>query len=125
MPNTITMPTITMDMATNLPINTTTLQTLSTTNIITTPQSLITQKPLNNNNNNYNDYNIGMMLKGSNNTGNLNDFLAKNTLLGNNLYISPMNQTGIVGDAYNDNLFETNKNKKFINSTFTPMINLS
>ena len=41
-----------------------------------------------------------MMLKGSNNTGNLNDFLAKNTLLGNNLYISPMNQTGLVEDDY-------------------------
>jgi hypothetical protein len=48
------------------------------------------------------------MLKGSNNTRNLNDFLAKNTLMGNNLYISPMTQKGIVGDNYNRNvLFKT------------------
>ena len=51
-----------------------------------------------------------MMLKGSNNTRNLNDFLAKKTLMGNNLYISPMNQTGLglVGNNYNRNgLFKT------------------
>ena len=66
-----------------------------------------------------------MMLKGSNNTGNLNDFLAKNTLLGNNLYISPMNKSGLVGDDYEDHIFDKNKkNNKIIDSTFTPMIQL-
>jgi len=65
-----------------------------------------------------------MMLKGSNNTGNLNDFLAKNTLLGNNLYISPMNQTGLDGDYYEDNIFDNNEKNKIIDSTFTPMIQL-
>ena len=111
-PTTTTLPPTT----TTLPPTTTTPSTI--TNLMTTINPSITQEQLNND---YNDYNIGMMLKGSNNTGNLNDFLAKNTLLGNNLYISPMNQSGIVGDAYNDNLFEQNK---IIDSTFTPMINL-
>ena len=78
----------------------------------------ITQEPLNNN---YDDYNIGMMLKGNNNTGNLNDFIAKNTLLGNNLYISLMNETGIIEDDYKDS---KNKKNKIIDSTFTPMIQL-
>ena len=35
------------------------------------------------------DYNIGIMLKGIANKNNLNDFISKNKLLGNNLYISP------------------------------------
>jgi len=87
----------------------------------TTTIPKITQKPLNNN---YDDYNIGMMLKGSNNTGNLNDFIAKNTLLGNNLYISPMNQSGIVGDDYGNKQFKKNNENKIIDSTFTPMIQL-
>jgi len=65
-----------------------------------------------------------MMLKGSNNTGNLNDFLAKNTLLGNNLYISPMSQSGLVGDDYEDHIFNKTKKNKIIDSTFTPMIHL-
>jgi len=65
-----------------------------------------------------------MMLKGSNNTGNLNDFIAKNTLLGNNLYISPMNQTGLIGDNHENDIFKKNKKNKIIDSTFTPMIQL-
>jgi len=35
------------------------------------------------------DYNIGIMLKGIANKNNLNNFISKNKLLGNNLYISP------------------------------------
>ena len=35
-----------------------------------------------------------------------------------------MNQTGIVGDDYNDNLFDKHKNNKTIYSTFTLMIKL-
>ena len=76
------------------------------------------------NNNKYDDYNIGMMLKGTNNKNNLNDFIAKNTLLGNNLYISPMTQSGIDGDDYNNQFNKPNKNKN-IDSTFTPMIKLN
>ena len=56
-----------------------------------------------NNNNKYNDYNIGMMLKGNGNKYNLNDLISKNTLLGTNLYISPMNQTGMIVDNYTHN----------------------
>ena len=88
---------------------------------ITTSIPTITQIPITNN---YDDYNIGMMLKGMNNKHNLNDFIAKNTLLGNNLYISPMNQTGIVGDNHENDIFKKTKKNKIIDSTFTPMIQL-
>jgi hypothetical protein len=88
----------------------------ATTTIPKTTQKSIT--------NNYDDYNIGMMLKGSNNTKNLNDFIAKNTLLGNNIYISPMNQLGVGSDNNEDDIFHKNKHKKIIDSTFTPMIQL-
>jgi len=88
---------------------------------------LQTQSNLNSNilanNDKYDDYNIGMMLKGNNNKHNLNDFIAKNTLLGNNLYISPMNQSGFNGNEYEDNIFK--KSHKNIDSTFTPMIALN
>jgi len=96
--------------------NATTTGVSATTTIPKTTQKSIT--------NNYDDYNIGMMLKGSNNTKNLNDFIAKNTLLGNNIYISPMNQLGVGSDNNEDDIFHKNKHKKIIDSTFTPMIQL-
>jgi len=70
-----------------------------------------------------NDFNIGMMLKGSNNEGNLNDFLSKNTMLGNDIYISP---NGISGSGFdmNDDFFEESSNNKLIDSSFYPMIDL-
>ena len=70
-----------------------------------------------------NDFNIGMMLKGSNNEGNLNDFLSKNTMLGNDIYISP---NGISGSGFdmNDDFFEESSNNKLIDSSFYPMIEL-
>ena len=95
-------------------VKATTSTVYTTTTGTSTTQPLITQKLLNynyNNNYNNNDYNIGMMLKGSNNKHNLNDFIAKNTLLGNNLYISPMNQTGIVGNNNEFNILKKNKKK--------------
>ena len=134
-PTTTTVPPTT----TTVPPTTTTVPFITTTHPSTTTNAAtttttthpsITQEPLNNyndNNDNYDDYNIGMMLKGSNNNGNLNEFLAKNTLMGNNLYISPMNQTGIVEDDYeqnNDIRFQNMHKNKLIDSTFTPMIHL-
>ena len=118
-----------------MPTPTTTSTTMNRSTPTTTPTSTPTPTTMNRStptttiaqntsNHNYSDYNIGMMLKGSNNTGNLNDFLAKNTLLGNNLYISPMNQSGFVGDDYEDNIFNKTKKNKIIDSTFTPMIHL-
>ena len=94
----------------------------TTTNVVaTTTIPKTTEKPITNK---YDDYTIDMMLKGSNNTGNLNDFIAKNTLLGNNLYISPMNQRGIVGDNHEDSIIKKIKKNKIIDSTFTPIIQL-
>ena len=58
------------------------------------------------------------MLKGNYNEDNLNEFIAKNTLSGNNLYISPMNQTGLNND-------DSNKPNKNIDSTFTPLFKLN
>ena len=78
----------------------------TTTSSITTNQSLTTT-PLStlqiSQNTLTNDYNIGMMLKGIGNKYNLNDLISKNTLLGTNLYISPMNQTGMIVDNYTHN----------------------
>ena len=70
-----------------------------------------------------NDFNIGMMLKGSNNEGNLNDFLSKNTMLGNDIYISP---NGISGSGFdmNDDFFEESSNNQIIDSSFYTMIDL-
>ena len=100
MATTTTLPTtITTKMATTTTkMATTTLPTITIP--LTTSYSLITQPLLSN------DYNIGMMLKGNNNKNNLNDFLAKNKLLGSNLYISPMNYSGIVGDNNKSNIFK-------------------
>ena len=54
-----------------------------------------------------------------NNVDNLNDFMAKNTLIGSNLYISPMNSTGI--DDQNKK-----KNGKYkISSSFFPIVKIS
>ena len=58
------------------------------------------------------------MLKGNYNEDNLNEFIAKNTLLGNNLYISPMNQSGLNND-------DSNTLDKNIDSTFTPFFKLN
>jgi len=119
-PTTTTVPPTT----TTVPPTTTTVPPTTTTKnvVVTTTIPKITQEQLNNDND---DDNIGMMLKGNNNTSNLNDFLAKNTLLGNNLYISPINQKGIGEDDYEDHIFDKNKkNNKIIDSTFTPMIKL-
>ena len=78
----------------------------TTTSSITTNQSLTTT-PLStlqiSQNTLTNDYNIGMMLKGIGNKYNLNDLISKNTLLGTNLYISPMNQNGMIVDNYTHN----------------------
>jgi len=114
---TSTQPTSTQPTSTQ-PIST---QPTPTMPNITTSIPTITQIPITNN---YDDYNIGMMLKGMNNKHNLNDFIAKNTLLGNNLYISPMNKTGIVENDNKDNIFKKTKTNKNIDSTFTPMIKL-
>ena len=56
----------------------------------------------------------------SNNQDNLNDFMAKNTLLGSNLYISPMNSTGI-NDIKNKKQYGSSK----ISSSFFPIVKLS
>ena len=53
----------------------------------------------------------------NNNTDNLNDFFAKNTLIGSNLYISPMNDSTF-------KLPKNNVNGK-ITSSFQPLIKLS
>jgi len=67
---------------------------------------------------------VGMVLDGSNNVGNLNDFISKNSILGNNIYISPMNSTGLNPDN-KDNYFTTTSTKsKNIESSFYPMIHL-
>ena len=71
----------------------------------------------------FDDFNIGMMLKGNNNEGNLNDFLAKNTMLGNNIYISPNGMSGGGFDS-NDDFFEESSKNKLIDSSFYPMIEL-
>ena len=63
------------------------------------------------------------MLKGNNNEGNLNDFLAKNTMLGNNIYISPNGMSGGGFDS-NDDFFEESSKNKLIDSSFYPMIEL-
>ena len=66
-----------------------------------------------------------MVLDGSNNVGNLNDFISKNSILGNNIYISPMNSTGLNPDN-KDNYFTTTSTKsKNIESSFYPMIHLA
>ena len=67
---------------------------------------------------------VGMVLDGSNNVGNLNDFMSKNSILGNNLYISPMNNNGFIPEN-EDNVFSTTStNTKNIESYFYPMIHL-
>ena len=125
---TTTMPTTTTTMpttTTTMPTTTTTMPTTTTIPITTLPPTTTTYPSFTqeNLNNNYDDYNIGMMLKGMNNKNNLNDFIAKNTLLGNNLYISPMNQSGNVEDNnYENNIINKTKKNKIINSTFTPII---
>ena len=90
----------------------------STTQPSTTQPSITQPQPLGSN-----DFNIGMMLKGSNNEGNLNDFLSKNTMLGNDIYISP---NGISGSGFdmNDDFFEESSNNQIIDSSFYPMIDL-
>jgi hypothetical protein len=90
----------------------------STTQPSTTQPLIIQPQPLGSN-----DFNIGMMLKGNNNEGNLNDFLSKNTMLGNDIYISP---NGISGNGFdnNDDFFEESSNNKIIDSSFYPMIDL-
>ena len=56
----------------------------------------------------------------SDNIGNLNDFMARNTLIGSNLYISPMNSTGI------DDINRKRKNgNSKIDSSFYPIVKLS
>jgi hypothetical protein len=66
-----------------------------------------------------------MVLDGSNNVDNLNDFMSKNSILGNNIYISPMNNTG-VNPNNNDSLFTTTStNTKNIESYFYPMVHLA
>jgi hypothetical protein len=70
----------------------------------------------------YNDFNIGMMLKGNYNQDNLNNFLSKNTMLGNNFYISP-NSISSDGFDINDDFFEESNNK-IIYSSFNPIIDL-
>ena len=87
-----------------IPIPTTTLPT--TTLLTTTSYSLIT------NTNQYeslipesNDFNIGMMLKGNYNEGNLNDFLSENTMSGTNFYISPLNQNSFNNDDFLNNMY--------------------
>jgi len=90
----------------------------STSQPSTTQPSITQPHPLGSN-----DFNIGMMLKGSNNEGNLNDFLSKNTMLGNDIYISP---NGISGSGFdmNDDFFEESSNNQIIDSSFYPMIDL-
>ena len=90
----------------------------STTQPSTIQPSITQPQPLGSN-----DFNIGMVLKGSNNEGNLNDFLSKNTMLGNDIYISP---NGISGSGFdmNDDFFEESSNNKIIDSSFYPMIDL-
>jgi len=53
-----------------------------------------------------------------NNVDNLNDFMAKNTLIGSNLYISPMNSTGL------DNINKQKNGKSKISSSFFPIVKL-
>ena len=75
------------------------------------------------------------MISPNNNTNNLNDFISNNTLFGNNLYISPMNDfsgtNGSVGtesslvaglNATPDQI--TTRSNKKITSFFFPMVKM-
>ena len=103
---TTTLPTTTLP-TTTLPTTTLPTTTLPTTTLpTTTSYSLIT------NTNQYeslipesNDFNIGMMLKGNYNEGNLNDFLSENTMSGTNFYISPLNQNSFNNDDFLNNMY--------------------
>ena len=65
---------------------------------------------------------FGMLLKGSNNQDNLNDFMAKNNILGSNVYISPMNNEN--GIEHNGHFSKKSRKSKNIDSYFYPMVNI-
>ena len=57
------------------------------------------------------------------NEDNLNDFIAKNTLIGSNLYISPMNNSMI--DPSRNKYKNQNQYTNKINSSFFPIVKLN
>jgi hypothetical protein len=68
---------------------------------------------------------FGMLLRGSNNQDNLNDFMAKNNILGSNIYISPMNnQNGGKLDPNSYHSKKSKQSKKNIDSYFYPMVSI-
>jgi len=108
---TTTLPTTTLP-TTTLPTTTLPTTTLPTTTLPTTTLPTTTSYSLITNTNQYeslipesNDFNIGMMLKGNYNEGNLNDFLSENTMSGTNFYISPLNQNSFNNDDFLNNMY--------------------
>jgi len=112
--------------STTLPSTTQPSTTLPSTTLPSTTQSIQYQRQPKSQSQTqqleYNDFNIGMMLKGNYNQDNLNNFLSKNTMLGNNFYISP-NSISSDGFDINDDFFEESNNK-IIYSSFNPIIDL-
>ena len=105
----------TIPITTNYSIPTTTQYTISTSPSTTLyNQNIPTVYNTNNMPHENNEYDI------NNNVDNLNDFMAKNTLIGSNLYISPMNSTGI-DDINRKKQYSSNK----IASSFFPIVKLA
>jgi len=65
--------------------------------------------------------NSNLNLHASGNTDNLNDFMAKNTLIGSNVYLSPMNDTGLYMPSKNESNQKKNRN---ITSNFNPSVDI-
>ena len=62
-------------------------------------------------------------LDANGNVNNLNDYMAKNTLIGSNVYVSPMNNTGLYVPPSQTKQFQYSKRK--INSSFNPSVDFS
>ena len=58
------------------------------------------------------------------NTDNLNDFMANNTLIGSNLYISPMNSTELYIPPSQENRNKKENRNRNITSEFNPIVEL-
>ena len=72
-------------------------------------------------------------LDANGNVNNLNDYMAKNTLIGSNLYISPMNNTGLYVPSQSNQAqqaqqiqrqYKFKPSKRKINSSFSPSVDL-
>jgi len=94
---------ITGPTTTNVSTSSTTSTSTSTTKPLATLNSLLSN----------------LNLQASGNTDNLNDFMAKNTLIGSNIYLSPMNDTNLYMPTQNAS---NQKKSRNINSQFSPSV---